>query len=83
MTVEERIKTLTECEEHEYLNARLEINEEFIDMIKTIFPEEWIKLKPREEQYQNVLRVLSEIVQNPTRNSINLSDPKMLGHHGC
>jgi hypothetical protein len=68
MTVGEIIDVLINSEVPEYHHKRLNISEEFIEMIMEIFPDEYSKIRNKEEEFQNILRILNEINNSDSNN---------------
>lgn len=57
MTVGETIDHLSTCDN--YLVERLKINNEFINMVKTMLPSTYVKIAKKEEEYQSTLKALT------------------------
>lgn len=56
MTVGEHITRLINCEN--YLEERLKVTDEFINMVRTCMPSHYDYIKDKEEAYQEVIKVL-------------------------
>ncbi len=58
MTVGEHITKLVKAEN--YLEERLRVTDEFIDMVRTCLPSHYNHIKDKEEAYQEIVRLLGQ-----------------------
>ena len=56
MTVCEHITKLVKAEN--YLEERLKVSDEFIDMVRTCMPSHYDYIKDKEEAYQEIVKLL-------------------------
>ena len=56
MTVGEHITKLVKAEN--YLEERLKVSDEFIDMVRTCMPSHYDYIKDKEEAYQEIVKLL-------------------------
>lgn len=58
MTVGDTIKKLEKSEN--YLKDRLTVSDEFIDMVKNMMPDDYDRIKEKEEHYLSLVKMLKD-----------------------
>lgn len=74
MTVGERLEQLIAGDQSDYFQLRLQIGDQFIEMVKTMMPRDWKLIEEKEEEYQRVIGLISEL---------KFIDDDKSGYYGC